>query len=86
MESSTTRHFHGTGLGLTTSNQWINLMEGSIEVSRVKGKGIPFNFAIDLVTPEFNTDKVVQSKATKNEAILEKHTPYNDDGQCNKRR
>jgi signal transduction histidine kinase len=70
MEPSTTRRFHGTGLGLITSNQLINLMKGSIEVSSAEGKIISFNFAIYLVTSEFNTDKVTQSEATKNEAIL----------------
>jgi signal transduction histidine kinase len=70
MEASMTRRFRGTGLGLAISNQLINLMKGSIEVSSTKGKGSLFNVAIDLATPKFNSKKVIQSEATKNEAIL----------------
>lgn len=67
MEASTTRRFGGTGLGLTISKQLINLMKGSIEVTSTEGKGSFFNFAIDLATPEFTTNKIVKPKATKNE-------------------
>jgi signal transduction histidine kinase/CheY-like chemotaxis protein len=67
MEASTTRRFRGTGLGLAISKRLINLMKGSIEVSSTEGKGSAFNVAIDLITPEFNTNKIIQSEASKNE-------------------
>jgi signal transduction histidine kinase/CheY-like chemotaxis protein len=76
MEASTTRHFRGTGLGLTISNQLIKLMKSSIEVSSTEGKGSAFNFAIDLATPKFNSHNVIQSKTTKNETILIKKDHY----------
>jgi signal transduction histidine kinase/ActR/RegA family two-component response regulator len=70
MEASSTKRHGGTGLGLTISNQLINLMKGSIEVSSTEGKGSSFNFTIDLVTPEFNTNKTIEIEANKNKEII----------------
>ena len=72
MEASTTRRFGGTGLGLTISNQLINLMKSSIQVSSIEGKGSSFNFSIDLATPNFNTEKVIKPKENENENENEK--------------
>jgi signal transduction histidine kinase/CheY-like chemotaxis protein len=70
MEASTTRRFGGTGLGLTISKQLINLMKGSIKVISTEGKGSSFNFAIDLVTPEFKIDKITKYETIKNETNI----------------
>ncbi|MFT6113673.1 MAG: signal transduction histidine kinase/ActR/RegA family two-component response regulator [Granulosicoccus sp.] len=76
METSTTRRFGGTGLGLTISHRLINLMKSSIKVSSTEGKGSSFNFSIDLVTTGLNTDKSMQSIAIKNEEKSIKKNHY----------
>ncbi len=46
VDSSTTRKYGGTGLGLVISEKLISLMHGSITVKSEKGKGTIFNFHI----------------------------------------
>lgn len=51
-DSSTTRQFGGTGLGLTISKQLINLMEGDIWVESETGQGSSFIFDAWFDMPE----------------------------------
>ena len=47
-DSSTTRKYGGTGLGLTISAHLVDLMEGEIKIDSRPGKGSTFQFTLEL--------------------------------------
>ncbi len=55
-DSSVTRKFGGTGLGLTITKQLISLMSGGLRVSSAPGKGSTFQFCIPFGLPSAKTD------------------------------
>lgn len=59
-ESSTTRMFGGTGLGLTISQKLVNLMGGHIEIDSVYGEGSKFSFKL-----KYKVDESVQGSEIK---------------------
>jgi len=48
-DSTITRKFGGTGLGLTISSKYISLMGGKLDVASEEGKGSRFFFVLDLI-------------------------------------
>ena len=94
-DSSVTRNFGGTGLGLTISKQIIESMGGQLSVVSHPGKGSIFTFEIDL-EPTANTSLITQSqyhaKAKAVQGTVRKVTSLPagsillvDDGQANRR-
>ena len=57
-DTSTTRKYGGTGLGLVISKQLSNLMNGDIWVERKKGKGSIFHIEIELDSINIIDNKV----------------------------
>jgi len=56
-DSSTTRQFGGTGLGLTISQKLIQLMKGDIKVVSEAGKGSSFIFDAHFEIPDFEKEQ-----------------------------
>jgi len=48
VDSSTTRHYEGTGLGLTIVKESVDLLRGSISVSSQQGKGTVFQLQLPV--------------------------------------
>ena len=51
-DSSTTRRYGGTGLGLTISKQLVALMGGDLTMRSTKGRGSSFRFTVELDVAE----------------------------------
>ncbi len=48
VDSSTTRKYGGTGLGLTISKSLVHMMQGEMKVESVEGEGSTFSFSVKL--------------------------------------
>lgn len=72
-DNSTTRKFGGTGLGLTISNELLNLMKTQLQLKSVYGEGSEFYFDINLKTKKQKKSNLLPIKEAidkKNESIV----------------
>lgn len=70
-DTSTTRKFGGTGLGLCISQQLVNLMNGEIQVKSEYGKGSEFTFTAQFeLQPDHLQDEIVLPDDLKGLQVL----------------
>jgi PAS domain S-box-containing protein len=67
-DSSTTRKFGGTGLGLTISNQLLKLMNSKLELISAKNKGSEFYF--DIILKSSNKNNLSEKEEEKIVEVL----------------
>jgi signal transduction histidine kinase/CheY-like chemotaxis protein len=70
VDSSTTRKYGGTGLGLTISRSLSEMMGGRIWVESEEGKGSKFCFTADLQLPEKTQNEVASGKLLDKSKVL----------------
>ncbi|MEA3330784.1 MAG: ATP-binding protein [Campylobacterota bacterium] len=70
-DTSITRKYGGTGLGLTISSRFIELMGGQLDLHSEAGQGTTFFFTIDFEEIETLNDSIKGSYSNLNALILE---------------
>lgn len=80
-DSSTTRQFGGTGLGLAVSSQLCQMMGGEIRAESEIGKGSVFYFTVKMAEAPVSTEKTVS--ATKTDSLAGRSVLIIDDNATN---
>ncbi|WP_262368473.1 CHASE domain-containing protein [Marinomonas sp. IMCC 4694] len=62
-ESSTSRRFGGSGLGLVICRRFVELMGGKLQVESTPGKGSRFYFSVDLLIDDAQVKKALVDNA-----------------------
>ena len=86
-DSSVTRKFGGTGLGLTISKKLVEALGGEIGLRSEPGKGSTFYFSIPYTLPgleEHTDDRSEQQNAAAKNALTGKRVLMADDDEMNK--
>ncbi|NLY03719.1 MAG: response regulator [Campylobacter sp.] len=70
-DSTITRQYGGTGLGLTISSRYVSMMGGHLEVDSTPGKGSNFHFTVSFKeTKKSSAENIYDDVRAKNFAIL----------------
>lgn len=83
VDSSSTRQFGGTGLGLAVSSQLCQMMGGKIRAESELGKGSVFYFTVRMAKAPVQKDKTVS--ATKTDSLAGRSVLLIDDNATNRR-
>ena len=77
---STNREFGGTGLGLTISSQFVELMGGKLEIESKINEGTTFFFTIALKKPAHSKSKIISLDFKQNVGyvIPKEENPYQE--------
>ena len=85
-DSSTTRNYGGTGLGLTISSQLVKLMNSTIKVISREGKGSVFSFTLSLpISDQQQTITLADSSPSTPVSLLNKTVLVVDDNRINRK-
>ncbi|WP_231557112.1 PAS domain S-box protein [Flavobacterium sp. AED] len=68
-DSSTTRKFGGTGLGLTISNQLLGLMDSQLQLKSIINTGSTFYFDLDLEISDETFENEIEALIDKKESL-----------------
>ncbi|WP_146105463.1 response regulator [Psychrosphaera saromensis] len=78
-DSSTTRKFGGTGLGLNITRDLVEMMQGEINVESEVGKGSHFHFFVVLEKSDTKSDVIAEQEVNTQGVNIQAIDPQNND-------